>query len=55
MLDAKVDKYFKQQARANKKRLGYYSRGYVKGDDAYTRRFAGEMLGMGRDLFKVIR
>ena len=53
--DKQIEKYFKQQARANKKRLGYYSRGYVKGDDAYTRRFAGEMLGMGRDLFKVIR
>ena len=53
--DKLIEKYFKQQERANKKRLGAYSRGYVKGDDAYTRRFAGEMLGMGRDLFKVIR
>lgn len=53
--EKQIDKFFRQQKRANKKRLGYYSRGYVKGDDAYTRRFAGEMLGMGRDLFKVIR
>ncbi len=53
--EKQINKFFRQQERANKKRLGYYSRGYVQGDDAYTRRFAGEMLGMGRDLFKVIR
>ena len=53
--EKQIDKFFRAQERANKKRLGHYSRGYVQGDDAYTQRFAGEMLGMGRDLFKVIR
>lgn len=53
--EKQIQKFFRQQERANKKRLGYYSRGYVQGDDSYTGRFAGEILGMGRDLFKVIR
>ena len=49
-----TEKYFKQLSRDNKKRLRAYSRGYVKQNNSFTRRFAGEMLGMGRDLFKVL-
>lgn len=50
-----IDNFFSQQSRANKKRLGYYSRGHTQGNDLYTKRFAGQMLGMGPDLYKVIR
>ena len=53
--EKQIEKYFRHLEKTNKKRLGLYSRGYIQGDDAYIRRFAGEILGMGRDLFKVIR
>ena len=48
------ERFFKGKQRAFKKRLGGLSRYNQDGIDYFTRRFAGEMLGIGKDLYKVL-
>ena len=49
------EQYFRDKNRAFEKRLSSLSRNNKLGKDYFTKRFAGEMLGMGRDLYKVLR
>ena len=49
------ERYFRDKNRAFEKRLSSLSRNNKLGKDYFTKRFAGEMLGMGRDLYKVLR
>ena len=49
------EKYFRDRNRAFEKRLGALSRNNKLGQNYFTRRFAGEVLGMGTDLYKVLR
>ena len=46
--------YFASKDRAFKKRLGALSYYSTQGEDQYIKRFAGEVLGLGRDLYKVL-
>ena len=48
------EQYFRDRNKAFEKRLGFLSRGTKRGQDAFTRRFAGEMLGLGPDLYRVL-
>ena len=49
------EQYFRDKNRAFEKRLSSLSRNNKLGKDYFTKRFAGQMLGMGRDLYKVLR
>ena len=49
------EQYFRDKNRAFEKRLGALSRNNRLGQNYFTRRFAGELLGMGKDLYKVLR
>ena len=46
--------YFASKNRAFEKRLGALSYYSTQGKDQYIDRFAGEVLGLGRDLYKVL-
>lgn len=48
-------KFSRSKNRAFEKRLGGLSRYNMQGNNYYTQRFAGEILGVGRDLYKVLR
>ena len=49
------EQFFRNKNRAFEKRLGKLSRYNTQGRNYYTQRFAGEMMGLGRDLYKVLR
>ena len=49
-----IDRAFKRASTRNKKVLGNVSRAYVRGRNRSAQRMAGEGLGMGPDLFKVL-
>ena len=48
------ENFFRGQNRQFKKRLGALSRYSTQGKNQYINRFAGEVLGLGRDLYKVV-
>lgn len=49
------EKYFRNRDRGFEKRLGSLTRGHNARKNYYTRQFAGEVFGIGPDLFKVLR
>ena len=49
------ERFFRDRDRGFKKRLGSLNRYHRGRKDYYTRQFAGEVFGMGPDLFKVLR
>ena len=48
------ENFFRSKNRQFEKRLGALSRYSTQGRDQYINRFAGEVLGLGRDLYKVL-
>ena len=49
------EKYFRNRDRGFEKRLGSLVRGHTARKNYYTRQFAGEVFGIGPELFKVLR
>lgn len=49
------EKYFRNRERGMEKRLGNLVRGHTARKNYYTRQFAGEVFGIGPELFKVLR
>ena len=49
------EKYFRGRDQEFEKRLGFLNRAHNARKNYYTRQFAGEVFGMGPDLFKVLR
>ena len=48
------ERFFRSRDRNFKKRLGALNRYTTQGRNQYINRFAGEVLGLGRDLYKVL-
>ena len=49
-----IEKNYRRDSRLSKKRLGIISRNNVKGKNRYANRFAGEVLGIDRDLHRIL-